>query len=230
MLGWARKWGEGGLVSLTCLFSLLVMRQDPDSSEENLVLPSPNLWIFLEPLTPFIIGIDVQPGTGYGWPSSHPSGSTERFSSIQDGFLQSLANKGRKFSFPTFLIQLRGKKLLACTVLRPASLSPAVWCCPVGSGHLGVSRWAIFPEDLWAAVIQCHAVRQRRLLPHRSRCYTLRSWFPGLLRCSLGEQVRPHDGASSPAPQACNQDPGFPDPRIQALGIPRPSSGLQGPW
>lgn len=82
VLGWARKWGEGGLVSLTCLFSLLVMRQDPDSSEENLVLPSPNLWIFLEPLTPFIIGIDVQPGTGYGWPSSHPSGSTERFSSI----------------------------------------------------------------------------------------------------------------------------------------------------
>lgn len=93
---------------LTCLSSLPAKRQDPDSSEEKSCLALPHPVDISRTPDPIYICIGVQPGAGYGEPSSHPSGSTECFSSLQDEFLDFLANKGRNFSFSIFLTQLRG--------------------------------------------------------------------------------------------------------------------------
>ena len=58
--------------------------------------------------------------------------------SLQDEFLDSIPNKWEIFSSPIFLSELCDRELPGSTVSKSASLSPAVWCSPVGSGHLGV--------------------------------------------------------------------------------------------
>lgn len=159
------------------------MWHDP-GNREGKPCPSPHPSAISGIPDPIYICLGVQPGAGYGCSSSHLSGSNGCFSSLQDEFLDSVVNKGGSFSSPISLTQLRGRELLDGTVSRPASLSPAVWCGPVGSGHLGVSRRNILHEDLRATIIQCHAVCQRGLLPHRSWRCAPHSWFPGLLWCS----------------------------------------------
>lgn len=58
--------------------------------------------------------------------------------SLQDEFLDSIPNKWESFSSRIFLTELCDRELPGSTVSKSASLSPAVWCSPVGSGHLGV--------------------------------------------------------------------------------------------
>lgn len=144
--------GWGAPAGLTCLSSLPATRQDPDSSEEKSCFALPHPVDISEPPIPFISALVCSLVLAMGSPAPILLALQNVFPPYRM-FLDSLVNKGRNFSFSIFLTQLRGKGLLARTMLRPASLSPAVWCRPVGRGHLGVNRWAILPEDLRAAVV-----------------------------------------------------------------------------
>lgn len=194
-------WGGWGIHPLFCVLSSVVGPWQLGGK----ALPHP-LPVDISGIPePIYICLGVPSTAGYGCLSFHLSGSNGCSSSLRN---EILANKGETFSSLILLTQRRGRELLGNTISRSASLSPAVWCGPVGSGHLGLRRRTVLHEDLRAAVVQCHAVCQRGLLPHRSWRCPLRSRLPGLLRGPDGEQVCPHDGVSSPAPQAQNQGPG----------------------
>ena len=87
---------------------------------------------------PIYICLDVQPGANCSVPAPIFLALKMSQNSLQDEFLDSIPNKWESFLSPIFLTQLCDRQLPGNAVSKSASLSPAVWCSPVGSGHLGV--------------------------------------------------------------------------------------------